>query len=113
MEDGAVAKVGANFGCVHPHFHELKVFGTDATFVNGLGDATLWTESGDGAVPAPVDAPYPGVRKGDLIRSFVDALAGGPPPLVTAEQVFHVMATCFAIDRAAELGEAVEVETFG
>jgi predicted dehydrogenase len=113
LESGAVMKLAANFGCVHPHFHEVKVFGTDATFVNAPGDATLWSRSGDGVEPEPVDAAYPGVRKGDLIRSFVDAVAGGPPPLVTAGEVFHVMATCFAIDSAAESGDAVAVESFG
>lgn len=113
LESGAIAKLGANFGCVHPHFHEVKVFGTDATFVNGLEAATLWTKGGDGPVAKPVEAPYPGVRKGQLIASFVAAAAGGPPPIVTAEEVFHVMATCFAIDRAADLDEAVTVESFG
>jgi predicted dehydrogenase len=113
LESGAVLKLAANFGCVHPHFHDVKVFGTDATFVNGLDSATLWADQGDGPVPERVDAPYPGVRKGQLIGSFVDAVAGGPPPLVTAEEVFHVMATCFAIDRSAELGKPVEVGAFG
>ena len=113
LESGAVMKLAANFGCVHPHYHDVKVFGTTATFVNGLEDAALWTDAGDGPVAERVDAGYPGVRKGHLISSFVDSLTGGPPPLVTADEVFHVMATCFAIDRAAELGEAVTVEAFG
>jgi predicted dehydrogenase len=109
LESGAVAKVAANFGCVHPHYHDVKVFGTDATFVNGLETATLWTR--DGA--EPVDTPYPGVRKDALIGSFLDAVEHGTPPAVTAADVFHVMATCLAIDRAAATGEAVAVESFG
>ena len=112
LESGAIAKLGANFGCVHPHFHELKVFGTKATFVNGLEEATLWTDPGDGPVAERIDAAYPGVRKGDLIASFIDAAAGGPPPLVTAGEVFHVMATCFAIDSAAAREKPVAVEAF-
>jgi predicted dehydrogenase len=113
LESGAVVKLAANFGCVHPHYHEVKVFGTAASFVNGLETATLWTDPGGGPVAEPVDAPYPGVRKGQLIASFVDAVAGGPAPIVTAAEVFRVMAACFAIDRAAELGQPVPVEAFG
>jgi predicted dehydrogenase len=113
LESGAVAKLAANFGCVHPHFHELKVFGTKGTFVNGLESGSLFVKGPDGVVREEVDAAYPGVEKGALIRSFVDAAAGGPPPLVSADEVFHVMATCLAIDRAAELGSAVAVEGFG
>jgi predicted dehydrogenase len=113
LESGAAMKVAANFGCVHPHYHDVQVFGTKGTFVNGLDAATLWTDPGDGARPEPVEAAYPGVRKGHLIRSFVDAVVGDGEPLVTAGEVFHVLATCFAIDRAAETGVAVEVEAFG
>jgi predicted dehydrogenase len=113
LDSGGVMKVAANFGCVHPHYHDVQVFGTKGTFVNGLDAATLWTDTGDGARPERVEAAYPGVRKGHLIRSFVDAVAGGGDPLVTSDQVFHVMATCFAIDRAAETGRPVEVEAFG
>ena len=113
LESGGTMKVAANFGCVHPHYHDVQVFGTNGTFVNGLDAATLWTDSGDGACPEAVEAAYPGVRKGQLIGSFVDAVTGGGEPLVTAEQVFHVMATCFAVDRAAQTGAPVEVEAFG
>jgi predicted dehydrogenase len=112
LESGAVAKLAANFGCVHPHFHELKVFGTEGTFVNGLESASLFTRGDSGVVREEVDAAYPGVEKGDLIRSFVDAAAGGSPPLVTADEVLHVMASCLAIDRAAELGQTVPVKVF-
>jgi predicted dehydrogenase len=113
LQSGAVAKVAANFGCVHPHFHTVQLFGTDGTFVNGQENASLYTKGADGPVREQVDAAYPGVGKGVLIGSFVDAVAGGPAPLVTAEEVFHVMAVCLAIDRAAEIGEAVPVEAFG
>jgi predicted dehydrogenase len=112
LESGAVLKVGANFGCVHPHYHDVRVFGTAATFLNGLESATLWTDPGDGPTAELVDAPYPGVRKGQLIGSFVDAVTLGTPPMVTVEEVFHAAATCFAIDKAADLGEAVPVESF-
>ena len=113
LESGGVMKVAANFGCVHPHYHDVQVFGTKATFVNGLDAATLWTDPGEGAQSERVDAAYPGIRKGHLIRSFVDAVAGEGAPLVTADEVFHVLAVCFAIDRAAETGAAVAVEAFG
>ena len=113
LESGATMKVAANFGCVHPHFHDVKVFGREATFVNGLEQATLWTPGDDGPRAELLDSPYPGVQKGALIDSFVEAAAGGPPPIVTADEVFQVLATCFAIDRAAQSGDGVAVTPFG
>ncbi|MDX6650817.1 MAG: hypothetical protein QOJ97_2768 [Solirubrobacteraceae bacterium] len=112
LRSGAIANVTANFGCVHPHFHEVELWGTEATFQNAPGAATLWTDQGDGPVAEPVDAPYPDVPKGALIGSFVDAVTAGTGPTVTAKEVFDVMAVCFAIDKAAASGERVEVHRF-
>ncbi|PCJ99950.1 MAG: dehydrogenase [Zetaproteobacteria bacterium] len=33
FESGMIARLTSNFGCVHPHQHILKVFGTKATFI--------------------------------------------------------------------------------
>jgi predicted dehydrogenase len=80
--------------------------------MNGLEQATLWTEGDDGPRAELLDSPYPGIHKGVLVDSFISAAAGGPPPIVTAAEVFEVLATCFAIDRAAESGQPVEVRPF-
>lgn len=104
LEDGMVAKVAANFGCVHPHFHAVKVFGTDGTFVNGRDEATLWT--GDRREPqgTRLDTAYPGVHKGVLIDSFAEAIQRGAPPDVTEDEVFTAMDVLFAIERAHRTG---------
>lgn len=114
FESGMVGKVSANFGCVHPHFHGLTVYGTKATFINRPGDAEYWTrreDEGQATVDsAPVKAAYPGVGKGDLIASFICAVNGQGEPVVSADEVFDVMYVCLAIERAAREGRAVAVE---
>ena len=32
FEDGIIAKVNSNFGCVYPHFHKLNIYGSLKTF---------------------------------------------------------------------------------
>ena len=103
LESGATMKVTANFGCVHPHFHDVKVFGRDATFVNGLEQATLWTPGDDGPRAELLDSPYPGVEKGDLIDSFVEAVGRRAAADRDRGRGVQVLATCFAIDRAAPI----------
>ena len=112
LESGATAKVSANLGCVSPHFHGVRVYGTDATFVNGLPDGVLHRPAPppECATSSPIDAPYPGVAKGDLIHSFVDAILGRGAPVVGEDDVFAVLATCFAIERSAREGGSVPVE---
>jgi predicted dehydrogenase len=109
-ESGATVKVNANLGCVSPHFHGLRVYGTEGTFVNGLPDGQLYTGDGDAARTEWVDAPYPGVSKGALIGPFVDSILTGADPHVSEEDVFAVLAICFAIEQAAASGGAVPIE---
>jgi len=112
LEGGLLAKVSANFGCVHPHFHAVKVFGTEATFVNGLPDATLYTERGEHSRARAIDAAYPGVDKGALIHSFIESIVTEAPAAVTADEVFETMAVCFAIEQATSSAGPVSVRGF-
>jgi predicted dehydrogenase len=97
---GMTWKVTANLGCVSPHFHGLRIYGTDGTFANGLPDGVLHRQGGSQAMTAP----YPGVAKSDLIGPFIDAIVTGRPPEVDAETVFAALSVCFAIERARRTG---------
>lgn len=104
-EDDVVMKVNANLGCVSPHFHGVRIYGTEGTFVNGLPDGVLYRPDAE-----PVTSAYPGVAKGDLIPSFVESIASGAEPAVTAKDVFATLSVCMAIERALRDGGPVEVE---
>lgn len=112
FEDGAVGKVTVNLGCVHPHFHPLAVYGTTATFVNGLDGGLLYTSSDPSRPPHPVTAAYPGVAKGELLYAFVEAVLCGTALPVPTDQVFATMAVCLAIEEAAHAGGWVPVHYF-
>lgn len=110
FESGMLAKIGANFASVHPHFHRLLVYGTRATFENAAEHAAeralLWTSRDDAAAPEEVRQPYPAVDKGDMLPAFVDAVRGRGAPDVTEEEVFAAMATCLAADQSIAAGGA-------
>lgn len=103
FEDGMLGKVAANFGSATPHFHAVELFGTRATFVNGPERGWLV----DRETREPIDEPYPGVGKGELIPAFVDAVLGRGELAVRPEEVFAALDVCFAIDEAAESGAPV------
>ena len=98
-ESGALMKVNANLGSVGPHFHALRLYGTEGTFVNGLPDGVLHTE---GAERARRPTPYPGVGKDVLIGSFLDAILTGEPAEVTARDVFATLSVCIAVEESLE-----------
>ncbi len=108
--DGRWAKVSANFSCVHPHFHRLSLFGTRATFQNGLDCGWLF-ESRDQAVPPQrIELPYPGYQKGDLIHSFLEDIMGTGHAEVGVEDVFNTMSVCLAVEQSRQSGKVEEVE---
>jgi predicted dehydrogenase len=110
FRNGATGKMAANYGCVHPHFHQISLYGTQATFQNTLDGGRLITDRRPEAVPEPVDAAYPGCKKGELLGDFLDGLVRNRPAEVTAEDVFRTMSVCFAIEESARKGAPVTVE---
>ncbi len=112
MEEGGVMKIAANFGCVAPHFHAVRLYGTEKTFENGR-DTAIEYESRD-TLDAPTinRDPYPGYHKSDLIHSFVDSIVGRGTADVKTEDVFSVMSVCLAIEKAVSEsdGKTVAVE---
>jgi predicted dehydrogenase len=111
-DTGALIKVNANLGCVSRHFHAVRIYGTQGTFVNGLPDGTLYrtAPAPQEGIPSPVDDPYPGAGKGDLIESFVESILTGAPARVTAKDAFASLSVCLAVERALNGGGPVEVE---
>lgn len=106
---GLVARVSANFGCVHRHQHVLRVFGTEATFLYDDAGARLHRSRDPGAQPErPARPPLP-AGKGDLLPEFVDAVIAGADYAPT-QSLFDGIAVCLASDRAAASGTTETIE---
>lgn len=109
FRSGMVGKIAVNFGCVMPHFHPVTIYGTRATFLNGLDHGTLFESRDKESRGRRIGAAYPGAEKGDLIRGFIDAILVGKDSEVSTDDVFKAMSVCFAIEKAAKSGRAVKV----
>ena len=107
FKSGLVAKVSANFGCVKPHFHALKLFGTLATYENGLEYGQLHTDRRPDRATQLVRSAYPGAHKSELVYNFVQSLLGEAPALVSSEEVFDTMSVCLAAEQAIASGKPV------
>lgn len=110
FKSGLIAKVAVNFGCVFPHFHALSIYGTKATFINGPKNGILFKSRDHNIKPQKINAAYPGVHKGGLIRGFIDSVLGGRPAEVTEEDVFRAMSVCFAVEKAVRQSGCVKVK---
>ena len=109
FDDGAIAKVSANFGCVRPHFHRVSVYGTLATFENGTDSGCYWTQRDPASPPERTGLAYPGAAKGELIPAFVDAVLGRGTAEIVAAEILACMSVCLAINRACREGRPVAI----
>lgn len=97
---GALGRITANFGCVHPHHHVIRVFGTKATFIYDDQGPRLFQSRSDGTKAEKLDlAPLP-EGKGILIPDFIQAIQTGADPAPAAKREFDLIRVIAAADRA-------------
>lgn len=110
FEGGLIARLSANYGCVHRHQHVLRMFGTGATLIYDDAGARLH-ESRDPAQAARhlEESPLP-AAKGDLIPGFIASIIDNTDYTAETQSVFDGICVALACDRAAasEKMEAVE-----
>jgi len=106
---GLIGRISANFGCVHPHQHVVRVFGTRATFLNDDQGARLHWSREAGGTPQWLAMQALPTGKGVLIAPFLEAILRGEDSSGAAQQEFDLASVCLAADRAAESGRYEEV----
>lgn len=103
FENGAVATLATNLGCVFPHFHQFEVYGTKATFINEYNRALLYTHRDENKF-REINTAYPGVHKGDFIYNFVEAVLNNREPEISMKEIFDTMAVCLTIEKSIKEG---------
>lgn len=104
FESGLIARITANFGCVHRHQHVLRVFGDKETFLyDDAGPRVHRSREPDIAPELVTDSPLP-AHKGDLIPSFVQAVLENTDDGFETASVFDGICVCIAADEALRTG---------
>jgi len=110
LPSSAVARITANFWCVHKHQHVVRVFGTKATFIHDDAGARLHTQRDPGGPPCTIELAPVAASKGDLVPAFLDDLIAGRDPAPAARHEFAVIAACIAADRALVTAQPQSIE---
>ena len=103
MPSGLVARIVANFACVHRHQHVVRVYGTKGTFLyDDMGPRVHWTR--DEAVAAsPLNLPALPADKGDLIPAFVSAVINDEDIRGQTQAAFDGLSISAACDRTLQI----------
>jgi len=109
-DNGMIGRITANFGCVHPHQHVIRVFGTKGTFIyDDQGPRLQMSRDPESSAMVMSLATLP-ATKGDLIPNFVKSVMLDKSMEAETEHEFDVISVCAAIDQALMAGKALKVE---
>lgn len=102
FSDGLVAKISAHGACIHPHFHNLTIYGDRETIHHSYAKSMVISSCEHNAEPSIINGEYP--AKGDrdnLLINFVHSLDNASSKsMVTSEDIFSALAVCLAADQS-------------
>lgn len=107
---GVVAKIGVHLGCIHPHQHVVKTFGTKGTFLYDDQGARLQTNPDPPRPPVQLNYSALPESKGALIPPFLDSIKKGVMQEEETQRVFDGMSVAIACDKALKSGSMEHVE---
>ena len=106
---GCVGRITANFGCVHPHQHVVRVFGTSATFLYDDRGPRLCTSRDPHSPGRSLDLKAEPDAKGALLSTFINAILAGTHSEAEVQREFDLLSVCLAADHALRAGSEVRV----
>lgn len=100
FEDDSTAKVNANFGCVLPHNHELKVFGKKGSFLYNFNKGYFFTSRSKSVKPKIYSQSYTNKMKMSFIHNFVDYLLNNSEPYITFQEIIDSISISLACEKS-------------
>ncbi len=111
-ENQMSVKISAHGGCVHPHFHSLKIFGASSSLIHE-STGTVWVDSSNPNEKFRQEtSDYPAKTKRDgALISFLNSLINlGHNALVSDVETFETMSVCLAAEEAVKTGQIIDIE---
>ena len=100
FKDGTILNVTSNFGCVVPHHHIFKLYGTKSTFIQEYNKAIVYSSREKNKKVVKIKNNYLKKNKKKILESFIDSLIFKKKPLVSRTDVLSSMAISIAIDKS-------------
>ena len=102
-----VVKITANCGAVYDHYHEMKIFCSNGTYVN----SRLGSYYYENKKFYKIRSLYPDKKNRiDLIRNFIDTILNSrTKPIITLKEQIDLMSVCFAVDKSLKLNRSIKI----
>lgn len=106
---GLHAKITANFACVHPHQHVLKIFGTRCSFIYDDQGARLFKSRDEHLQAHKINFASRPEHKGILLPEFIEHIFANETSHL-AQKEFDLMCIVLATDQALSHHEPLKIE---
>ena len=102
FEDNTIVNITSNFGCVMPHHHTFKLYGTERTFIQDYKRVYVSNSRQMNNKIIKINDNYLNKNKKKILESFIDSLISKKKPLVSQNDVISSMAISLAIDKSVK-----------
>jgi predicted dehydrogenase len=107
---GVISRVNANFGCVHPHQHFIRLYSTKKTFILDDAGPRIFGKRGDNEIAEKLTLPHLQPSKGALIKPFVESILNNEDPHASFKREVDLMSVVLAADLAYKNQGEIKVE---
>ncbi len=99
-----------HLGCVHPHQHVVKVYGSKQTLLYDDQGPRRFENRDEKSPPDFIkQEPLPSSKR-DVLRGFIDEVISGKPDKHDLENLLANVCICEAAHQSIEEGTTVEIE---
>jgi len=114
FDNGLIVKINAHGLCIHPHFHSLKLYSKNKSFIHQYDDSFIINENKANPI-IDVNLPYPFKDNRHLIiDKFVDNVISekNDLSLVTFKDICNSMAISFSAIQSVKLNKKVKIRYY-
>ena len=110
FSDNLIVKVTANMAAAHEHFHNLKIYSKNKTFIHSRNGSYVITKKKK-TLFNNLNYAYPDKKnRKKLIRNFLDTIINtNVKKIITQNEIFDLMSICFAADKSLQLNKEVKI----
>ena len=110
-----IVNLKADAVCIHPHYHSLKIFEKNQTFISDLfSQFIIKKKTGqDNFKIINTKYKYPDKKnRGKFIREFLDSIIDNKFLYPSKKDIFNLMTACFYADLSARHGKEINIKYF-
>ena len=108
--NGMISKITGNAVCVHPHFHELKIYSKNKTINHSYKNSFEFNKNNKINVKK-LTGLYPDKKnRKKIIDSFIKSLINKKSiPIVTKKDTLDVMSVCLAAEKSLKQAKPIKI----